>query len=142
METLTLPLNEQEDYSVTITPAPKRQATYTFYQGKTEIKRITNKQPIELTSTTSVWKQIRDYVDPNSFLSNDGIKHRINNEILPILQNYYTTTVIATEQLEQEELRDKQVSLKEKIDKAEEKLQSLDNPLLWIGSIIEWLTGG
>ena len=142
METLTLPLNEQEDYSVTITPAPKRQATYTFYQGKTEIKRITNKQPIELTSTTSVWKQIRDYVDPNSFLSNDGIKHRINNEILPILQNYYTTTVIATEQLEQEELRDKQVSLKEKIDKAEEKLQSLDNPLLWIGSIIEWLTAG
>ena len=142
METLTLPLNEQEDYSVTITPAPKRQATYTFYQGKTEIKRITNKQPIELTSTTSVWKQIRDYVDPNSFLSNDGIKHRINNEILPILQNYYTTTVIATEQLEQEELRDKQVSLKEKIDKAEEKLQSLDNPLLWIGSIVEWLTAG
>ena len=142
METLTLPLNEQEDYTVTITPAPKRQATYTFYQGKTEIKRITNKQPIELTSTTSVWKQIRDYVDPNSFLSNDGIKHRINNEILPILQNYYTTTVIATEQLEQEELRDKQVSLKEKIDKAEEKLQSLDNPLLWIGSIVEWLTAG
>ena len=142
METLTLPLNEQEDYSVTITPAPKRQATYTFYQGKTEIKRITNKQPIELTSTTSVWKQIRDYVDPNSFLSNDGIKHRINNEILPILQNYYTTTVIANEQLEQEELRDKQVSLKEKIDKPEEKLQSLDNPLLWIGSIIEWLTAG
>ena len=142
METLTLPLNEQENYSVTITPAPKRQATYTFYQGKTEIKRITNKQPIELTSTTSVWKQIRDYVDPNSFLSNDGIKHRINNEILPILQNYYTTTVLATEQMEQDELRDKQVSLKAKIDSAEDKLKSLDNPLLWIGSIVEWLTAG
>jgi hypothetical protein len=142
METLTLPLNEQEDYSVTITPAPKRQATYTFYQGKTEIKRITNKQPIELTSTTTVWKQIRDYVDPNSFLSNDGIKHRINNEILPILQNYYTTTVLANEQMEQDELRDKQVSLKAKIDDAEEKLKSLDNPLLWIGSIVEWLTAG
>ena len=142
METLTLPLNEQENYSVTITPAPKRQATYTFYQGKTEIKRITNKQPIELTSTTSVWKQIRDYVDPNSFLSNDGIKHRINNEILPILQNYYTTTVLATEQMEQDEIRDKQVSLKAKIDSAEDKLKSLDNPLLWIGSIVEWLTAG
>ena len=142
METITLPLNEEHNYSVQVEPAPRNQCTYTFYQNKTEIKRITNKQPIELTSTTSVWKQIKDYVDPNSFLSNDGIKHRINNEILPILQNYYTTTVLAYEQLEQEELRDKQVSLKEKIDKAEEKLQSLDNPLLWIGSIVEWLTAG
>ena len=35
METLTLPLNEQEDYSVTITPAPKRQATYTGNKSET-----------------------------------------------------------------------------------------------------------
>lgn len=139
---LTLPLNEEKGYKVQVTPAPKNQCTYTFYQNKNEIKRITNKQPIELTSTTSVWKQIKDYVDPNSFYSNDGIKHRINNEILPILQNYYQTIIISTQELEAEELRDKQTSLKEKIDTAEEKLKSLDNPLLWIGSIIEWLTAG
>ena len=139
---LTLPLNEEKGYKVQVTPAPKNQCTYTFYQNKNEIKRITNKQPIELTSTTSVWKQIKDYVDPNSFFSNDGIKHRINNEILPILQNYYQTIIISTQELEAEELRDKQTSLKEKIDNAEEKLKSLDNPLLWIGSVIEWLTAG
>lgn len=139
---LTLPLNEEKGYKVQVTPAPKNQCTYTFYQNKNEIKRITNKQPIELTSTTSVWKQIKDYVDPTSFYSNDGIKHRINNEILPILQNYYQTIIISTQELEAEELRDKQTSLKEKIDNAEEKLKSLDNPLLWIGSIIEWLTAG
>jgi len=139
---LTLPLNDEKGYKVQVTPAPKNQCTYTFYQNKNEIKRITNKQPIELTSTTSVWKQIKDYVDPNSFLSNDGIKHRINNEILPILQNYYQTIIISTQELEAEELRDKQTSLKEKIDNAEEKLKSLDNPLLWIGSVIEWLTAG
>ena len=139
---LTLPLNDEKGYKVQVTPAPKNQCTYTFYQNKKEIKRITNKQPIELTSTTSVWKQIKDYVDPNSFLSNEGIKHRINNEILPILQNYYQTIIISTQELEAEELRDKQTSLKEKIDNAEEKLKSLDNPLLWIGSVIEWLTAG
>ncbi len=139
---LTLPLNDEKGYKVQVTPAPKNQCTYTFYQNKNEIKRITNKQPIELTSTTSVWKQIKDYVDPNSFFSNDGIKHRINNEILPILQNYYQTIIISTQELEAEELRDKQTSLKEKIDNAEEKLKSLDNPLLWIGSVIEWLTAG
>ena len=141
-ELLSVPLNETENYSVSITPAPKRQATYTFYQGKTEIRRITNKQPIELTPNTSVWKTIQDYVDPNNYFSKDGIKHRINNEILPILQNYYTTTIIANQELEQEELRDKQTSLKNKIGDAEEKLKSLDNPLLWIGSVVEWLTAG
>ena len=142
METITLPLNEEHNYSVQVEPAPRNQCTYTFYQNKTEIKRITNKQPIELTSTTSVWKQIKELVDPNSFLSPDGIKHKVDKEILPTLQNYYSTIIIANQELAQEELRDKQTSLKEKIDKAEEKLQSLDNPLLWIGSIVEWLTAG
>ena len=142
METIILPLNEEHNYSVQVEPAPRNQCTYTFFQNKTEIKRITNKQPIELTSTTSVWKQIKELVDPNSFLSPDGIKHKVDKEILPTLQNYYSTIIIANQELAQEELRDKQTSLKEKIDKAEEKLQSLDNPLLWIGSIVEWLTAG
>ena len=142
METLILPLNDKEDYSVQVQPAPKNQCTYTFYQGKSELKRITNKQPIELTSTTSVWKQIKDMVDPNSFYSPEGLKHTIDKEILPALQNNYTTICLANQELINEELRDKQTSLKQKIDSAEEKLQSLDNPLLWIGSIIEWLTAG
>ena len=139
---MILPLNEEENYSIRVDPAPRNQTTYTFYKDKNEIKRITNKQPIELTSTTSVWKQIKDYVDPNSFLSTDGIKYRINNEILPILQNYYDTAIITNQELEAEELRDKQTSLKNKIYDAEDKLKSLDNPLLWIGSVIEWLTAG
>ena len=142
MEPITLPLNDKEGYHVEVTPAPKNQCTYTFYQNKTEIKRITNKQPIELTSTTSVWKQIKELVDPNSFLSPEGLRNTIDKEILPTLQNNYSTIVLANQELAQEELRDKQTSLKEKIDKAEEKLQSLDNPLLWIGSIVEWLTAG
>ena len=142
MEPITLPLNDKEGYHVEVTPAPKNQCTYTFYQNKTEIKRITNKQPIELTSTTSVWKQIKELVDPNSFLSPEGLRNTIDKEILPTLQNNYSTIVLANQELLNEELRDKQTSLKEKIDKAEEKLQGLDNPLLWIGSIIEWLTAG
>ena len=142
MEPITLPLNDKEGYHVEVTPAPKNQCTYTFYKNKTEIKRITNKQPIELTSTTSVWKQIKELVDPNSFLSPEGLRNTIDKEILPTLQNNYSTIVLANQELLNEEIRDKQTSLKEKIDKAEEKLQSLDNPLLWVGSIIEWLTAG
>ena len=142
MEPITLPLNDKEGYHVEVTPAPKNQCTYTFYQNKTEIKRITNKQPIELTSTTSVWKQNKELVDPNSFLSPEGLRNTIDKEILPTLQNNYSTIVLANQELVQEELRDKQTSLKEKINSAEEKLQGLDNPLLWIGSIVEWLTAG
>ena len=142
METIELPLNEEYGYKVKVEPAPRNQCTYTFYENNSQIKRIVGKQPIELTNNTSVWKQIKDYVDPNSFYSNDGIKHTINNEILPALQNHYSTIIIANEELANEELRTQQTSLKEKIDNAEEKLQSLDNPLLWIGSIIEWLTAG
>jgi len=142
MEPIILPLNDREDYSVQVQPAPKNQCTYTFFKGKSELKRITNKQPIELTSTTSVWKQIKELVDPNSFLSPEGLRNTIDKEILPTLQNNYTTIVLANQELANEELRDKQTSLKQKIDDAEEKLKSLNDPLLWIGSIIEWLTAG
>ena len=139
---LIVPLNEKEGYNVKVEPAPKNQCRYTFYKDKTEIKRIIGKQPIELTTTTSVWKQIQDYVDPKNYFSREGIKNRINNEILPILQNYYHTIVATNQELAEEEELEKQVSLKNKIDDAEEKLKSLDSPLLYIGSIIEWLTAG
>ena len=39
MEAMKLPLNEQEGFSVMVEPAPKRQAKYTFYKHKTEIKK-------------------------------------------------------------------------------------------------------
>lgn len=139
---LIVPLNEKEGYNVKVEPAPKNQCRYTFYKDKTEIKIIVGKQPIELTTTTNVWKQIQDYVDPKNYFSREGIKNRINNEILPILQNYYHTIVATNQELAEEEELEKQVSLKNKIDDAEEKLKSLDNPLLYIGSIIEWLTAG
>ena len=139
---MILPLNEENGYKVQVEPAPRNQCTYTFYQDKNILKRITNKQPIELTSNTSVWKQIKELVDPNSFLSPEGLKHTIDKEILPTLQNYHYTILTANHELAQEMIRDKETILKENIAKAEAKLKSLDNPLLWIGSIIEWLTAG
>ena len=142
MEAMKLPLNEQEGYSVMVEPAPKRQAKYTFYKHKTEIKRILGKQPIELNPNTAVWKQINECIDPNDNYKKDKLKKIIDSEIIQILQNYYQTIIIANEELEAEELREKQVSLKNKINDAEERLKSLDSPLLWIGSVIEWLTAG
>ena len=139
---MILPLNEENGYKVQVEPAPRNQCTYTFYQDKNILKRITNKQPIELTSSTSVWKQIKELVDPNSFLSPEGLKHTIDKEILPTLQNYHYTILTANHELAQEMIRDKETILKENIAKAEAKLKSLDNPLLWIGSVIEWLTAG
>ena len=140
--TMILPLNEKEGYNVKVEPAPKNQCKYTFYKNKTEIKRIQGRQPIELNTNTAVWKQIQECIDPNDNFKKDKLKKLIDNEIIQILQNYYETIIIATQELEQEEEREKQTSLKNKINAAEDKLKSLDNPLLYIGSVIEWLTAG
>ena len=139
---LILPLNEKEGYNVKVEPAPKKQCKYTFYKNKTEIKRILGKQPIELNTNTAVWKQLQECIDPNDNFKKEKIKKHIDSEILQILQNYYQTIIITNQELEEEELREKQVSLKNKINEAEDKLKSLDSPLLYIGSVIEWLTAG
>ena len=140
--TMILPLNEKEGFNVKVEPAPKGQCKYTFYKNKTEIKRILGRQPIELNTNTAVWKQIQECIDPNDNFKKDKLKKLIDSEIIQILQNYYETIIIATQELEQEEEREKQTSLKNKINAAEDKLKSLDNPLLYIGSVIEWLTAG
>jgi len=140
--TMILPLNEKEGYNVKVEPAPKGQCKYTFYKNKTEIKRILGKQPIELNTNTAVWKQLQECIDPNDNFKKDKIRKHIDNEVIQILQNYYETIIISTQQLEQDELREKEANLKQKIVNAEDKLKSLDNPLLYIGSVIEWFTAG
>ena len=140
--TMILPLNENEGYNVKVEPAPKQQCKYTFYKQKTEIKRILGKQPIELNPNSAVWKQLQECIDPNDNFKKDKIKKHIDTKIIQILQNYYETIIITNQELEAEEQREKQVSLKAKINDAEEKLKSLDNPLLYIGSVIDWLTAG
>ena len=140
--TMILPLNEKEGYNVKVEPAPKGQVRYTFYKNKTEIKRIQGRQPIELNTNTAVWKQIQECIDPHDNFKKDKIRKHIDNEVIQILQNYYETIIIANQQLEQDEIREQQVSLKNKINAAEDKLKGLDNPLLYIGSVIEWFTAG
>lgn len=139
---MILPLNENEGYNVKVEPAPKGQCKYTFYKNKTEIKRIQGRQPIELNTNTAVWKQLQECIDPNDNFKKDKIRKHIDNEVIQILQNYYETIIIANQQLEQDEIREKQTSLKNKVNAAEEKLKSLDNPLLYIGSVVEWFTAG
>ena len=139
---MILPLNENEGYNVKVEPAPKGQCKYTFYKQKTEIKRILGKQPIELNPNSAVWKQLQECIDPNDNFKKDKIRKHIDNEVIQILQNYYETIIIANQELEQEEIREKQTSLKNKINAAEDKLKSLDNPLLYIGSVVEWFTAG
>ena len=119
---MILPLNEKEGYNVKVEPAPKGQCKYTFYKNKTEIKRILG--------------------DPNDNFKKDKIRKHIDNEVIQILQNYYETIIISTQQLEQDEIREREANLKQKITDAEDKLKSLDNPLLYIGSVIEWFTAG
>ena len=139
---MILPLNEKEGYNVKVEPAPKGQCKYTFYKNKTEIKRILGKQPIELNTNTAVWKQLQECIDPNDNFKKDKIRKHIDNEVIQILQNYYETIIISTQQLEQDEIREREANLKQKITDAEDKLKSLDNPLLYIGSVIEWFTAG
>ena len=140
--TMILPLNESEGFNVKVEPAPKGQCKYTFYKNKTEVKRILGRQPIELNTNTAVWKQLQECIDPNDNFKKDKIRKHIDNEVIQILQNYYETIIIANQQLEEDEIREQQVSLKNKINDAEDKLKSLDNPLLYIGSVIEWFTAG
>ena len=135
-------LHESKQYSVEVSPASKNRCKYIFYEREKTIKTLTDsKQPNELTLNTNVCKQIKSCIDPDEELNTKTIKSNVD-KILNILQENYETLILAEQQIMEEQKQNSESELNKLLLKAEKKLRSLDHPILWIGSNIEWLTAG
>ena len=116
--------------------------TYVFknkYGNK--IGEYENKSPATLSSRSNVARQFKQIINPKG----DMKPNRFNNkftELKQLLQLHYENELLIIEQ----EIADKKQAEQEKdtvkLKEAITKLQSLDYPLIYIGSIVEWFTAG
>ena len=116
--------------------------TYVFkneYGNK--IGEYENKSPATLSSQSNIAKQYKQLIDPKGDLK----PNRVNNqfaEIKQLLQLNYENELSVIEQEKADEQQAKQEKSTAKLKKAITKLKSLDQPLIYFGSLIEWFTAG
>lgn len=98
-----------------------------------EIDRLTHtKSPIELTKTSTVGEVIYGYCN-----NDDEFKQFIQR-----LNNYILEYEKAQEELKKA-LKEKEIAeTREKIDSAMKWYSTLENPLLWLASELDWITAG
>jgi len=116
--------------------------TYVFknrYGNK--IGEYTNKSPATLSSQSNVARQFKQIVNPKGDLKPRQVNNQFS-ELKQLLQLNYENELSVIEQ----EIADKKQAEQEKdaskLKEAITKLQSLDCPLIYIGSIVEWFTAG
>ena len=116
--------------------------TYVFknrYGNK--IGEYLNKSPATLSSQSNVARQFKQIVNPKGDLKPRQVNNQFS-ELKQLLQLNYENELSVIEQ----EIADKKQAEQEKdaskLKEAITKLQSLDCPLIYIGSIVEWFTAG
>lgn len=116
--------------------------TYVFknrYGNK--IGEYTNKSPATLSSQSNVARQFKQIVNPKGDLKPRQVNNQFS-ELKQLLQLNYENELSVIEQ----EIADKKQAEQEKdaskLKESITKLQSLDCPLIYIGSIVEWFTAG
>ena len=116
--------------------------TYVFknrYGNK--IGEYLNKSPATLSSQSNVARQFKQIVNPNGELKPRQVNNQFS-ELKQLLQLHYENELSVIEQ----EIADKKQAEQEKdsnkLKEAIVKLKSLDCPLIYIDSIVEWFTAG
>lgn len=116
--------------------------TYVFkneYGNK--IGEYENKSPATLSSQSNIAKQFKQLIDPKGDLK----PSRVNNqfaELKTLLQLNYENELSVIEQEKADLQQAKQEKDTAKSKKAITKLKSLQQPLIYFGSIVEWFTAG
>ena len=116
--------------------------TYVFknkYGNK--IGEYENRSPATLSSRSNVARQFKQLINPKGDMEPPIFNNKFT-ELKQLLQLHYENEVSV---IEQEIAEKKHAEQEQNIAKSKEaitKLQSLDYPLIYIGSIVEWFTAG
>lgn len=116
--------------------------TYVFKnEHGTKIGEYENKSPATLSSQSNIAKQYKQLIDPDGDLK----PQRANNkfaEIKELLQLQYENELSIIEQEKADAIQAKSEKDNTKRELAIKKLKSLEQPMVYFGSLIEWFTAG
>lgn len=135
-------INDNGD-TITIALSKKPQtAIYTFHNAAGHvIGEYTTSTPAALTPNSTIAKEVKRLIDPNGNYKPSILNKEFSN-IKELLQLQYDNLILEEEekQIQEQQLKDSKHN--ELLNAAASKLKELDQPLIYIGSLIDWVTAG
>jgi len=97
--------------------------------------------PATLGNNSNIATQIKQCIDPDREYKPQNLNKKFN-EIKQLLQLKYENLVLEIQQKQESEIQDQKQKHDALLEKAKQKLLSVDQPLIYIGSLIDWITAG
>ena len=139
MITDTLKIPHGHTIKVSLTDNPSKIQYQIIDHDKNLICNISAGLPASMSNRSQLMKDIKNCVTNGKKIK--GIDQEIN-KIKTKLQKLVNEMQNKAELLAVQEMQEKELEIRKKVHNAEKILKSLDNPILYIGSIIDWLTAG
>ena len=97
--------------------------------------------PATLTNTCNIAAQIKQCLDPEREYKPQNLNKKFN-EVKQLLQVKYENLILELQEKQEAEIQDKKQKHNNLLEKAKQKLQSVEQPLIYIGSLVDWITAG
>ncbi len=134
----TLKLKNGNKITISLTDNPS-QIRYQVYDSNDDLcmDKVSG-VPISLSNRTEVMKSLKEFIPANAQKS-------INQELDKLKKKLQSTVVKLQQEEERRIVAEQQahdLEIRRKVHHAEKLLKSLDNPLLYIGTIADWFSAG
>lgn len=110
-------------------------------QHGNKIGEYRNGTPATLTNQCNIAAQIKNSIDPNREYKPQNLNKKVS-EVKELLQLIYENQVLELEEKRNFELQEQKQKHQDLIELAKIKLQSKDQILPYIGSLVDWMTAG
>ena len=130
-----------DGYTITAKPYSKKETQYVFYENKHSKSKLTHtRQPNQLSLKDKIGTEIKKHMETEVYK-----KHVIDNNFRIIcenLQEYYELSVELQKEVEQHETEEKEKEYQLLCEKGLKIFESINDPLIYVGSLIDWNTAG
>lgn len=130
-----------DDYTLTVLPHLK-QALYTFYSpDNKKTSEYAGVEPLQLTELSIVGREIKKHLNPENRFSRDAVSKDFEY-VKMTLQSHYDTAILESEKEKEEKEKESEAYLKNRLEDARTVLENKDMPLIYVASLVSWLTAG
>lgn len=135
----TLPNNDTIEIILT---SKQNEVLYIFKNTNgNKIGEYRNGIPATLSSQSNIATHIKNSIDPNREFKPANLNKKFS-QVKELLQLIYDNQVLELEEKRTNELQQEKQKHAELLELAKRKLQSKSQPLIYIGSLIDWITAG
>lgn len=119
-----------------------RKAKYIFINPDGDVvNEPEGSKPLELTERSNIGREIRRHIDPKNDLKPYALSREFE-EYKTVINEFYEQYLLAEQNEEKAKQQLDEDELQAKLEEAEVLLQSKKYPLIYVGSLVSWLTGG